>query len=105
MDKIICILEKGFRKISLPNGYIIDIVSCYDGCYIETKNMKKDIEEINKYIGLPVYEICLDDNRIEKGFKLCECKLTTHCKYDYDYNCIYWNTISINGDNMVEIIT
>ena len=104
MDKIICILERGFSKIALPDGYVIDITSCDDGCYIETKDMQKDIEEINKYIGLPVYEVCLDNNTIEKGFKLGICKFTTHCKYDYGYNCIFFNTESTTGDNMIEYV-
>lgn len=100
MNKIICILEKGFSKIALPNGYIIDILSCDDGCFITTKNMKKDIDEINKYIGLPIYDVILDNNCIEKGFKLGKCKFTTHYKYDYDYRCIFFNTESITGNNM-----
>lgn len=104
MSKIICILEKGFKKIALPNGYVIDITSCDDGCYITTKNMKKDIDEINKYIGTPVYEVLLDNNYIEKGYKLGECKLTTHCKYEDDYKCIFFNTESITGDNMTILV-
>lgn len=102
MDKIICIYEKGFRKIALPNGYIIDILSCDDGCYIETENMENDIIEINKYIGLPIYEVILDNNCIYKGFKLEKCSITTHCRYDYDYKCIHWNIKSITGDNITE---
>lgn len=101
MSKIICILEKGFSKISLPNGYVIDITSCDDGCYITTKDIENDINEINKYIGLPIYEVILDNNKIEKGLKLCECKITTHCRYDNEYKCIFWNTKSITDDNMV----
>lgn len=102
MDKIFCIYEKGFRKIALPNGYVINVTSCDDGCYIETEDMLNDIEKINKYIGLPVYEIYLDNNCIEKGDKLEECKITTHCRYDYNCKCIYWNTKSITGDNIVK---
>jgi hypothetical protein len=101
MNKIICILEKGFSKIALPNGDVINITSCDDGCYITTDNMEKDIEAINKYVGLPVYEIALDNNCISKGYKLGECKITNHCKYDYGYKCIFWNTESITGDNTV----
>lgn len=100
-NKIICILEKGFSKIALPDGYVIDITSCDDGCYITTNDLEKDIGEINKYVGLPIYEVILDNNYIEKGFKLCKCKITTHCKYDYDYKCIFWNVESITGDNKV----
>ena len=101
MDKIICILEKGFTKIALPNGYVVNITSCDNGCYITTDDMVKDIKEINKYVGLPIYEVALDNNCINKGFKLGICKLTPYCKYDYDYDSIFWHTESITGDNMV----
>lgn len=101
MKKVICILEKGFKKIALPNGEVINITSCDDGCYITTNNIKKDIERINNYIGLPIYEVFLDNNYIEKGYKLGKCKLTKHCKYDYDYECIFWNMESITNDNIV----
>lgn len=101
MDKIICILEKGFSKIALPNGEVITIESCDDGCFITTKNIEEDIKKINKYIGLPIYEVALDNNNISKGFKLGECKITKHSKYDDNYyDCIFWHSISIIGDNM-----
>ena len=99
-QKIICIFEKGFKKISLPNSYIINITSCDDGCYITTKNINKDLEELNKFIGLPIYDIFLDDNSISAGYKLGECKIVSHIKYENPYNAIYFNDISINGDNM-----
>ena len=63
--------------------------------------MEKDIKEINKYIGLPIYEVMLDDNRIEKGYRLDKCSIVNHCRYDYDYECIFWNTKSITNDNIV----
>lgn len=101
MDKIICILEKGFTKIALPDGYVIDILSCDDGCFITTDTIEYDIEKINKCIGLPVYDVCLDNNSIDKGFKLEKCEITTHCKYENYYRCIFWNTKSITNDNRV----
>lgn len=102
MDKIICIYEKGFKKIALPNGYVVDVTSCDDGCFITTEDMEHDVKEINKYIGLPIYEVILDNNFIQKGFKLGNCTITMHCRYDYDYKCIHWSTKSITGDSIME---
>ena len=102
MKKIICILEKGFSKIALPDGYVVNILTCDDGCFITTDNIKKDIKKINKYIGFPIYEICLDNNNnISKGFRLEKCEITNHNLYDFEYACIFWNTKSISGDNHV----
>ena len=53
-NKIICIFEKGFSKISLPNRYIINVDSCDDGCYITTKNMIDDLNELNKFIDYQI---------------------------------------------------
>ena len=46
MDKIICILEKGFKKKGLPNGEVIDVTSCDNGCMITTTNLKEDVEKL-----------------------------------------------------------
>ncbi|EQB4340421.1 hypothetical protein ACYJ2U_001686 [Clostridium botulinum] len=99
MNKIICIFEKGFRKIALPNGDIINVISCDNGCLITTNNMKKDIKNLNKYIGLPIYEVLLDNNYIEKGNKLEKCKITNHP--EYNYKCIVFNTRSTTGDHKI----
>ena len=101
-NKIICIFEKGFSKISLPDRYIINVDSCDDGCYITTKNMIDDLNELNKFIDYPIYNVFLDDNSIEKGYKLGECKIVSHIKYDIPYDAIYFNDISITGDNIVK---
>lgn len=102
MDKIICIMEKGFRKITLPNKHIIDITSCDDGCLITSDNMDLDIIELDRYIGYPIYDVVIDNNYITKGFKLGKCKITNH--YEYGYKCILWNTESITGDNMIKYV-
>lgn len=100
MERIICIYKKGFREISLPNGKSIEILSCDDGCFIETKNMDKDILELNKCIGLPIVDVYLDHNEISQGDKLGKCKIVTHKAYEYGYKCIQFSTESIYEDNL-----
>lgn len=101
MDKIICILEKGFKKKGLPNGEVIDVTSCYNGCMITTTNLKEDVEKINKYKGFPIYEVCLDNNNIYKGEMLVEATIVKHAPYENEYDHIFFNTKSIKGDNIV----
>ena len=99
-DKILFIYQKGFRQISLPNKEIINITSCDGGCFITTERNLKEAEKLlNKYIGLPIYEIWCDTNRIITGSILEKAEIRKHAEYEIesDYIWIYDKNIMEDG--------
>ena len=97
------IFQNGFKQISLPaeelgkcNTEVIDVISCDDGCLIETEiPLTEACEKISKFIGYEVFEINCDTNVITKGHILTECYLT---KGDHGEDCIMIWTDNKNID-------
>lgn len=97
------IFQKGFRQISLPpkernlKSEIINIISCDDGCLIETDiELHEACEKINYFIGRDVVSIYCDSNTISSNSILTECYLT---KGNYGEDCIMiWaDNKNVNG--------
>lgn len=99
-DKIFFILQNGFRQISLPNEEVINITSCDGGCFLTTERDLKESEVLlNKYIGLPIYYVCCDENYIHTGTVLSEAKIVKHAPYEFedDYLYIYDKVVTEDG--------
>ena len=76
-------LHHGFQKIILPDGYVVDIESCDDGCYITTEQpMQEACDRIAKFIGSQVVQICCDSNEVRQGYVLRKAKIVIHTAYE-----------------------
>ena len=69
------------------------------GIFIVPDNV---VSDSMKFVNFLIAKYKADDNSIEKGYKLGECKIVSHIKYDIPYDAIYFNDISITGDNIVK---
>ena len=98
------IYQNGFRQIVMPNGKVIDITSCDDGCFIEVEgDMNKIVKELNKFIEHKIIEVYCDSNSIVSHSYFNGAEIKRHMGY-YEYDAIWIKDKSIKDDCSVEYL-
>ena len=98
------ILQSGFKQIIMPNGKVINLKTCDDGCYIEVEgDMEEVTKELNQFIGHTIIYICCDSNSIMTFGYFNGAEIVKHLGY-YEYKAIWIKQNPINENFKTEYI-